>query len=135
MTTSSLWIPPPNDVANRVLTSAVLEQDRGEFDRVTLYVEGLPTPALELRAGVSVRFLVECGLVPMELGHLLAHGRLGEVSADEIRFLARCGGAEPEEGPDYFESVLLMRRAKASGSAEDRARLDEALRRQQQRTE
>lgn len=68
--------------------------------------------------------------VPMVIAQLLADGRLGRVSPDEIAFLARQARVEPSLGADDFENMLLLRRASSSGSVEDRERLNEALRRQ-----
>lgn len=68
--------------------------------------------------------------VPMVIAELLADGRLGRVTPDEIAFLARQARIEPGLGPDDFESMLLLRRAKSSGSVEDRERLNAALCRQ-----
>lgn len=68
--------------------------------------------------------------VPMVIAQLLADGRLGRVTPDEIAFLARQARAEPGLGLDDFEVMLLLRRASSSGSDEDRERLNEALRRQ-----
>lgn len=68
--------------------------------------------------------------VPMVIAELLADGRLGRVSPDEIAFLARQARTEPGLGPDDFEHMLLLRRARSSGSSEDIERLNEALRRQ-----
>lgn len=68
--------------------------------------------------------------VPMDVAQLLADGRLGRVSKDEIAFLARLARVEPGIGPDDLENILLVRRASSSGSDEDRERLNEALKRQ-----
>lgn len=71
--------------------------------------------------------------VPMVVAQLLATGRLGDVTRDEIAFLARMHRAEPGSTESFLEILLLSRRAAATGSVEDRQRLTEALNREAER--
>lgn len=138
MTSSSLWLPEFSD-ANRAITSASLDEGLGDVDRVELYISGFAGPAFDVPSELGTKLLAECGLVdecerrrtvPMVVAQLLADGRLGRVSDDEIAFLARHARVEPGMGLDDLRNMLLLRRASSSGSDADRALLVESLRRQ-----